>query len=241
MRKYLIAVCIMCCCAALVACSDDDKLPNVQPDAQGTFTDERDGNAYGWMRIGDLEWMTSNLKYGDPYYERLFDGVFAGNYGPQTVTSQYGDDDLEADYDKHGNLYTWEEANTLCPDGWRLPTDEDWKNLERALGMSQADANQKGWRGNYFLTLLTQGEDGLGFNMQLSGGAWKTKEGWKYLYLWEVGEFGYFWTATENTDSLLGVQTVWYRKIFGNNESIYRGTQTLDILMRVRCCRDAGK
>ena len=107
--------------------------------------------------------------------------------------------------------------------------------------MSQADANQKGWRGNYFLTLLTQGEDGLGFNMQLSGGAWKTKEGWKYLYLWEVGEFGYFWTATENTDSLLGVQTVWYRKIFGNNESIYRGTQTLDILMRVRCCRDAGK
>ena len=83
------------------------------------------------------------------------------------MTSQYGDDDLEADYDKHGNLYTWEEANTLCPDGWRLPTDEDWKNLERALGMSQADANQKGWRGNYFLTLLTQGEDGLGFNMQL--------------------------------------------------------------------------
>ena len=231
----------MCCWAVLCSCSDDDKLPDIRPSAQGEFTDVRDGNSYKWIRIGDLEWMTSNLKYGDPYYERLFDGVFAGNYGPQTVTSQYGDDDLEADYDKHGNLYTWEEANTLCPDGWRLPTDEDWKNLERALGMSQADANQKGWRGNYFLTLLTQGEDGLGFNMQLSGGAWKTKEGWKYLYLWEVGEFGYFWTATENTDSLLGVQTVWYRKIFGNNESIYRGTQTLDILMRVRCCRDAGK
>ena len=231
----------MCCWAVFCSCSDDDKLPDIRPSAQGEFTDVRDGNSYKWIRIGDLEWMTSNLKYGDPYYERLFDGVFAGNYGPQTVTSQYGDDDLEADYDKHGNLYTWEEANTLCPDGWRLPTDEDWKNLERALGMSQADANQKGWRGNYFLTLLTQGEDGLGFNMQLSGGAWKTKEGWKYLYLWEVGEFGYFWTATENTDSLLGVQTVWYRKIFGNNESIYRGTQTLDILMRVRCCRDAWK
>ena len=231
----------MCCWAVFCSCGDDDKLPDIRPSAQGEFTDVRDGNSYKWIRIGDLEWMTSNLKYGDPYYERLFDGVFAGNYGPQTVTSQYGDDDLEADYDKHGNLYTWEEANTLCPDGWRLPTDEDWKNLERALGMSQADANQKGWRGNYFLTLLTQGEDGLGFNMQLSGGAWKTKEGWKYLYLWEVGEFGYFWTATENTDSLLGVQTVWYRKIFGNNESIYRGTQTLDILMRVRCCRDAGK
>ena len=104
--------------------------------------------------------------------------------------------------------------------------------------MSQTDANQKGWRGNYFLALLTQGEDGLGFNIQLSGGAWK--DGWG-LYLLEVGEFGYFWTATENTDSSLDIQTVWYRKIFGNNESIYRGTQTLDILMRVRCCRDAGK
>ena len=189
----------MCCWAVFCSCSDDDKLPDIRPSAQGEFTDVRDGNSYKWIRIGDLEWMTSNLKYGDPYYERLFDGVFAGYFGPQSVTSKYGNDDLEADYDKHGNLYTWEEANMLCPDGWRLPTDEDWKNLEMALGMSQTDANQKGWRGNYF------------------------------------------WTATEYTDSSLDIQTVWYRKIFGNNESIYRGTQTLDILMRVRCCRDAGK
>ena len=241
MKRFVISM-YVCCCAVFCSCSDDDKLPDVRPAAKGEYTDVRDGNTYGWVRIGDLEWMTENLKYqvgGLPYYECTYD-VFGANY-PVAVRSQLINTDFEADYETYGNFYTWQEAVESCPEGWRLPTDEDWKNLERALGMSQADANQKGWRGNYFLTLLTQGEDGLGFNMQLSGGAWKTKEGWKYLYLWEVGEFGYFWTATENTDSLLGVQTVWYRKIFGNNESIYRGTQTLDILMRVRCCRDAGK
>lgn len=237
MRNLFIAI-YVCCGILCWACSDDDRLPDVRPAAQGEFMDLRDGNTYGWIRIGNLEWMTSNLKYGDPYYERVFDGLLAGTYGPQSVTSKYGNDDLEADYEKYGNLYTWDEAGTLCPDGWRLPTDEDWKNLEMALGMSQADANRKGWRGDYFLTLLTQGEEGLGFNLQLSGGAWP--DGWG-LYLADVGEFGYFWTATEDIDGPLGIQTVWYRKIFGNNEAIYRGTQTLDILMRVRCCRDAGK
>ena len=136
MRKYLIAVCIMCCCAALVACSDDDKLPNVQPDAQGTFTDERDGNAYGWMRIGDLEWMTSNLRYGTPYYERTFGGVFLDSEGnPQSVATLGPGHlplDLAGDFEKYGNLYSWEEIEEIVPEGWRVASDEDWKNLEKA-------------------------------------------------------------------------------------------------------------
>ena len=38
--------------------------------------------------------------------------------------------DFEVDFNEHGNLYTWEEALAACPEGWRLPTDEDWQNLE---------------------------------------------------------------------------------------------------------------
>lgn len=32
-----------------------------------------------------------------------------------------------------GNYYTWEEAKTACPEGWRLPTEEDWLGLGQYL------------------------------------------------------------------------------------------------------------
>ena len=245
MRKYLIAVCIMCCCAALVACSDDDKLPNVQPDAQGTFTDERDGNAYGWIRIGDLEWMTSNLKYGTPYYERTFGGIFLDSEGnPQSVATlglDYLPLDLAGDFEKYGNLYSWEEIEEIVPEGWRVASDEDWKNLEKALGMSLKEADKEGWRGGNVATLMMQKEEGTGFALQLSGCAWQNGAYDKDIHLNSVNEYGYFWTSTEDKDNELAVSTVWFRKIFATQSTVYRGTSPLDILMRVRCCRDAQK
>jgi len=119
MKKYIIAI-FACCWAIFSSCSDDDKLPNINPAATGEYTDERDGNTYGWVRIGDLEWMTSNLKYYPeaPYYEYTYD-LFGANYAVK-VRSHLLDIDFAADYKEYGNFYTWEEARTLCPEGWRV-------------------------------------------------------------------------------------------------------------------------
>ena len=48
---------------------------------------------------------------------------------------------------KYGRLYTWEEAMQAgdLVAGWHLPTDEEWKTLEKHLGMSAADADKLGW------------------------------------------------------------------------------------------------
>lgn len=240
MKKYIIAMCV-CCSAVLCSCSDDDKLPTVRPAEKGTYTDERDGNTYGWVRIGDLEWMTSNLKYYSwaPYYANMYD--LFGSY-PDKVYSHYLDTDFEADYEMYGNFYTWEEANTVCPEGWRLPTDEDWKNLERALGMSAGEADAEGWRGHREATLLRQGEEGTGIALQLSGEVANGETyGAQKPYWCFVGEYGYYWSASEAEDTGLHVTTVWFRKIYANYTTVYRGTATLERLMRVRCCRDAGK
>ncbi len=32
-----------------------------------------------------------------------------------------------------GRYYTWEEAQTACPEGWRLPTDQDWADLANVV------------------------------------------------------------------------------------------------------------
>lgn len=56
MKRFVISM-YVCCCAVFCSCSDDDKLPDVRPAAKGEYTDVRDGNTYGWVRIGDLEWI----------------------------------------------------------------------------------------------------------------------------------------------------------------------------------------
>ena len=71
--------------------------------------------------------MASNLKYGTLYYENEYDGPLADGYGdPRQVIAHGLGFDFEVDFNEHGNLYTWEEALAACPEGWRLPTDEDW-------------------------------------------------------------------------------------------------------------------
>jgi uncharacterized protein (TIGR02145 family) len=39
------------------------------------------------------------------------------------------------------------EVQGVCPDGWYLPGDEDWKQLEIELGMTELEVSEDGWRG----------------------------------------------------------------------------------------------
>lgn len=50
----------------------------------------------------------------------------------------------------YGLLYNWYLVNsgTICPQGWHIPSDTEWKKLEKFLGMSDADADKENaWRG----------------------------------------------------------------------------------------------
>ena len=71
-----------------------------------------DGNEYYYTLVGDLEWFRQDLAYtasGTPFRNsKAMDGVF-------------------------GRFYTYEEAMTACPEGWRLPTDAEWVSLVKAF------------------------------------------------------------------------------------------------------------
>ena len=238
MEKYLIYICVWWC-MAFVSCSDDNSLPKVLPLEFGEWTDGRDTHIYEWIRIGNLEWMTSNLKYGTPYYEKAYSGNLADLSGnAQKVESYLVNFDFEADYQEQGNLYTWEEAQEACPEGWRLPTDADWQDLELALGMSDKEVAKEGWRGDQEALLLRQGKEGLGMSLQLAGCAYTFGAYGPRLYLYHNGEFGYYWTSTEEVNNGLYEPTVYFRKLFATYTTVYRGTTTLSRLMRVRCVRD---
>ncbi len=175
---------------ALSSCGDDDKDPVVEPSNVGTFTDA-DGTEYHWVRIGNLDWMVENYRGGEAWYTQSY--VANGIESYFEVDDEEEEDELIAN---QGNYLTWQQAKDCAPEGWRLPTDDDFKNLEMALGMKASDANKEGWRNGAGSLMMQQGE-GTRLAFLLTGelGSYSTAYPEKY----HVGDYGCYWTATQDT------------------------------------------
>jgi uncharacterized protein (TIGR02145 family) len=129
----------------------DDKSTEAETtDSTGTVTDI-DGNVYKTIKIGDQVWMAENLKVthyrnGDP----IPNVTDVGTWGDLTTGAYCNFDNNEGHVATYGRLYNWyavDDSRNIAPEGWHVPTDADWKQLEMYLGMSQAEADGKGWRG----------------------------------------------------------------------------------------------
>jgi len=112
-----------------------------------------DGNAYKAVHIGGQVWMAENLKVqhyrnGDPIVL-----VVTNNPWSDWDTTERACCYYDNDYDNiatWGMLYNWGAAthpSGLAPDGWRVPTNEDFEELEIALGMDPQEAATLEWRG----------------------------------------------------------------------------------------------
>lgn len=119
----------------------------------GTMTDSRDGQTYKTVTIGTQTWMAENLNYA-------YTGVPYRYSGYTSDSSSWCYKDNPANCAKYGRLYTWatamDSAGTwstggkgcgynkactpiypvrgICPEGWHLPTEAEWKTLFVAVG-----------------------------------------------------------------------------------------------------------
>lgn len=113
--------------AVLYSCSDDDTKP-----ASDTVSDI-DGNTYKTVIIGDQEWMAENLRVSKYNNGDAIPAGLSGTDWGSTTSGAYAvynndDDMLEA----YGKLYNWfavDDSRGLCPEGWSVPSDEDWTQL----------------------------------------------------------------------------------------------------------------
>lgn len=244
MRKMTLYIFVLFLFGSVWACDDDDDLAQVTPEATGTLTDA-EGNEYGWVRYGGLDWMTSNFRAGEAYYEQTRINPDNGREEP-LVSDELQEEAVEA-YGIYGNLYTYEDAVEMAPEGWRLPTDEDWQRLEQVLGMSAKESASEGWRGAGEGILAQQDETGSGLQLQCGG--------WINLFAGDVNdfrllqlrEFGYYWS--EGVDSTYVSPAVYYRRIRPRDPRIEREPVAIqaqdhqgdlyDIMMSVRYVRDA--
>ncbi|MDA3778665.1 MAG: FISUMP domain-containing protein [Bacteroidales bacterium] len=88
----------------------------------GTFTDKRDDKRYNWVKIGDVKWMAENLRYITE------DDTECKNDNPANCTA-------------FGRMYNFKTAETICPEGWRLPTSDEWNALLETINKDVNKAN----------------------------------------------------------------------------------------------------
>ena len=208
-----------------------------------------DGNVYETVQIGDQLWMKENLKVthynnGDEiqYVQsessepNVWENLSTGAYG-------YYNDDL-SHQETYGNLYNWYavETGNLAPEGWHVPTDDEIKQLEMYLGMSQEEADGTGHRGTNEGSklagmadlwndgnLVNNPEFGTsGFNL-LPGGYRISYGG----YYDSMGLVGYFWSSTENSSNY-----AWNRVLYYYSSDIDRYDYDKKFGFSVRCVRD---
>jgi uncharacterized protein (TIGR02145 family) len=213
-----------------------------------------DGNEYNSNKIGDQVWMTENLRttrYADSTPINLITESTAWEAENYNKNYCWYDDDEIKFAKKYGALYSGAAAINLdnnesdvCPDGWHLPTDDEWKELETFLGMSKDDASRMLYRGTNqgsrlaseaaewdqyyaFYLLLSSSEFGsTGFNA-IPGGYF---EGYYTDYQYA----SYFWSSSYYRES----EKLLFRSIRAHSSGVFRSHANLSRSMPVRCIMD---
>lgn len=220
----------------------------------GPLTDI-DGNVYKTVVIGDLEWMAENLKVtryrnGAPIPTDLSNTEWitttTGAYAVYPYTSTNGEiSSAEEMVNKHGLLYNGYavmSSEGLAPIGWRVATDEDYKNLEYFAGLPESELDKTGndrgmdasiaykLRSTEWIIGDPAGKDEFGFNGLSSG--YRQGAGDGEFIRFNHWEGNNLWTSTSG-----GSSNFIYRRSI-RVHPILRQLVTTRVGASVRCVRD---
>lgn len=211
----------------------------------GEILTDLDGNQYQTIKIGDKCWMTENLrtlKYSDgtdiPNYPVEADWRTTNIGAWVNYANNSSNDEI------YGKIYNWfavTDGRGVCPSGWMVPGDEDWKTLEIFIGMSQSDADDTGWRGtdeNISGKLRSAGTDyweppnaGASNESGFSG----MPSGLRYPdgRFVSLGRSAFYWTST-----WYSISEAYGRAIVFSRGGVSRGIYRKDFGLSVRCILD---
>jgi uncharacterized protein (TIGR02145 family) len=198
-----------------------DSITFVTATCPATLTDPRDEEVYPVLQIGDQCWMAENLRYDVPDIFGISDTINTLN--PSLL---------------YGRLYDWTTAMNdsasstlnpsgvqgICPDGWHIPSDAEWNEMELALGMPLSGTTWIGYRGFHALSIksvtgwsesILDGSDGngtnqTGFNAFPAGRVLDS-------FFDDLSQYAIFLSATAPNSSL-----VWCREVNSGNTAVGR-------------------
>lgn len=229
------------------------------------------GNTYATASFGGAGcWMIQNLRSTQNRYIVLTEDVNTENERKNVYAKPNGDQENP----EYGYLYTWDAAiagwnnseeplmssaasskksamQGICPEGWVIPSDFDWNQLEKEISTNPskysstqtegswiaAHASAISWRpdensgwGESFKTT-----DNFGTSIQEKGmevkmmGALESGQGQRF------GSYAYFWTSNDVLTSLGGDPRARYRGLSKDAKGIYRSDASKSSMLSVRC------
>lgn len=239
-----------------VRCVKDDKTIQIE---HGTMTDERDGQVYKTVKIGDQWWMAENLNYAYPHtFGDLDSTSWCYNNEPDNCA-------------KYGRLYIWEATmdcsafeytdnyydyysfcteqvykteesfnfyRGICPENWHIPSHDEWALLKSTVNNFATDLKSTDdWRDD------GNGSDILGFSALPAGGC-KASSSNKCF---EAGQKTCFWTTRQIDRTIHDIAPITWNDYFWT--SIFCLTATskdifndvidkFDYALSVRCVKD---
>lgn len=176
------------------------------------ITDERDGRKYYYTAAGNLLWTRNNLAYegsGRAYK------------------------DVESMSDLFGRYYTFEEALTACPEGWRLPSAEEFDAMCGTYGgragvlMAYTEFNgERMWE--HWSSVKVTNESRLA--IMPTGYATVASNSYTFQGL---NEYAALWTSSSEGD--MGI----YKYIYQDKDVVFNALQAKDgFALPVRCVKE---
>lgn len=191
----------------------------------GELVDDRDGQTYKTVKIGDQWWMAENLNYetADSY---CYDGDATNctKYGRlYTWNAAVGKSESECGY---GSLCSLPSGNIqgVCPEGWQLPNITEWETLFDAVGGQPTAGtvlkSSSGW--NY----SGNGTDDFGFSalpaVRSCGGDCN-----------DMADMAKFWSSTEH-----GSDAAFSMDLTSDYNAAYQSREYKVNVFSVRCLKD---
>lgn len=201
----------------------------------GTITDN-DGNVYKTVTIGTQEWMTENLKttrYGNGDLIGTTTPTTKDISGESTPKYQWAYSGIEGNADIYGRLYTWyaaTDSRNVCPIGFHVPTDVEWRTLITYLGRENVVGGKLKETGMVHWKDPNTGATNVSRFTALPG-SWRDPFGSNG----PIGNSGYWWSSTEY---YWPNKAAWRVTLHYNHESVYKSGLDKHSGLSVRCIRD---
>ncbi len=195
-----------------------------------TVTDS-DGNVYNTVQIGEQCWMKENLRVGIQI--NYSQGMTNNN-----IVEKYCYNDNSANCDIYGGLYEWDEmmqytsiegAQGICPEGWHIPTNDEWSLLTVYSGGDDIGGGKMKEKGtSHWNSPNTGATNESGFTAFPGGISGDSTGGFS-----GVGRFGYWWSSTEKYSSM-----AWDIDLWAGESGVGHHYNGKDLGFSIRCLKD---